>query len=196
MMEPTTWSENVILVDADYVDNVAFNLTVNFERMLARRIPPADMARWIVCMALDGGMPATPGGTQVVLLHAAAKTQLDNFVPAHFAQELDGKAFDDPHLGEFRISCVPVEGQVDMPTLYGQSLQVLAAEPSIKRLVLVPDMEHYAHEVRPLLPQLQGKEVTLLAMEPQTGRGFTQEILGYSLMSAMGIKGQEFGQAD
>ena len=78
-----------------------------------------------------------------------------------------------------------------MPTLYGQSLQVLAAEPSIKRLVLVPDMEHYFHEVRPLLTQLQGKEVTLLAMEPLTGRGFSQEILGYSLLSALGISSDE-----
>ena len=50
------WSENVILVDADYVDKVAFNLIVNFERMLGRRIPQADLARWIDCVALDGGI--------------------------------------------------------------------------------------------------------------------------------------------
>lgn len=31
-------SENVIIVDADYIDDVAFNLTLNFERMLDRRI--------------------------------------------------------------------------------------------------------------------------------------------------------------
>ena len=54
-IQDTKWSENVILVDADYVDKVAFNLTVNFERMIGRRIPKADMAKWIVCVALDGG---------------------------------------------------------------------------------------------------------------------------------------------
>ena len=27
-------SENIIIADADYVDSVAFNLIVNFERML------------------------------------------------------------------------------------------------------------------------------------------------------------------
>ena len=36
------WSENVIVADADYIDKVAFDLTVNFERMIGRRIPPAD----------------------------------------------------------------------------------------------------------------------------------------------------------
>jgi hypothetical protein len=50
------WSENVIIVDADYVDRVAFNLSVNFERMLMRRVPKADLARWIDCVALDGGV--------------------------------------------------------------------------------------------------------------------------------------------
>ena len=50
----TQWSRNVILVDGDYVDSVAFDLTVNFERMLGRRINKADTARWIDCIALDG----------------------------------------------------------------------------------------------------------------------------------------------
>ena len=39
-------NENVIIADANFVDKVAFDLTVNFERMLERRIPQADMARW------------------------------------------------------------------------------------------------------------------------------------------------------
>ena len=38
----TKWSRNIILVDGDYVDNVAFNLIVNFERMIGRRIQKAD----------------------------------------------------------------------------------------------------------------------------------------------------------
>ena len=56
------WSQNVIVADADYVDDVAFNLIVNFERMLGRRIPPADMARWAECIALDGGLRADGNG--------------------------------------------------------------------------------------------------------------------------------------
>ena len=53
-MEQQQWSENVIIVDADYVDKVAFNLIVNFERMLERRIPQADITKWVECIALDG----------------------------------------------------------------------------------------------------------------------------------------------
>ena len=50
------WSETVIIVDADFLDHVAFDLIVNFERMIGRRIPQADMAQWAVCAALDGGL--------------------------------------------------------------------------------------------------------------------------------------------
>lgn len=37
------WAENIILADAEHIDKVTFDLTVNFERMLGRRIPQADM---------------------------------------------------------------------------------------------------------------------------------------------------------
>ena len=66
----------MILVDADYVDKVAFNLIVNFERMLGRRIPQADIARWIDCVALDGGIREGEHETQVVLIHQKGRGSL------------------------------------------------------------------------------------------------------------------------
>ena len=89
------WSENVILADADYIDNVAFNFIVNFERMLGRRIPKADMAQWIDCVALDGGMRSGSNETQVVLIHGKHNDAMENFTPADYARELDGKAFSN-----------------------------------------------------------------------------------------------------
>ena len=76
LQEQTKWSENVILVDADYVDKVAFSLIVNFERMIGRRIPQADFAKWIDCIALDGGIREGEHETQVVLVHQKNKTSL------------------------------------------------------------------------------------------------------------------------
>ena len=94
------WSENVILIDADYVDKVAFNLIVNFERMLNRPIPKAGMALWADCVSLDGGLREGDNQTQVVLIHSKGKQQMENFEPSNFATDLSGKAFKD-HLGEF-----------------------------------------------------------------------------------------------
>ena len=35
------------------------------------------------------------------------------------------------------------------------------------------------------------KEITLFTMQPTAGRGFAQELLGYSLMAALGITAEE-----
>ena len=40
-------AHHTLLIDADYVERVAFDLIVNFERMLGRRIPPAPLADWL-----------------------------------------------------------------------------------------------------------------------------------------------------
>ena len=191
-MEKTRWSETVVLVDADYVDSVAFNLIVNFERMLNRPIPKADLSHWLVCVALDGGLKEGENDIQVVLVHCKEKEVLENFVPSVFETELDGKAFRDERLGEFKLSAVREEDVADADNLFMQSFMALADEKDIKRLILVPDMEQHGAKIRDVAARTDGKEVTLLVMEPQTGRGFRQEILGYSLMSAMGIRGEEF----
>ena len=195
---PETWSEAVILADADYIDRVAFDLIVNFERMLERRIPQADLARWIDCVALDGGMaptsnsqPPTPNTIQVILLHS--KPKLENFVPANFADELDGKAFYD-NLGEFCISCVPVEELTTMEDLFCDSLQHICQQPEVKRLMVIGD-ERYNDRIKTTLNNQQAPlTTTVFTMQPMPGGRFQQEILGFSLMAALGIRGEEINR--
>ncbi len=209
-MNDAKWCENVILVDAEYVDKVAFNLIVNFERMLGRRIPQADMARWLECAALDGGikpqqeqqaastfsdksegdvaMRPAPATIQVVLLHQNSK--MENFVPGDFAA-LDGKAFSG-EVGEFMISCVPVEEMVTMDDLFIDSMQIISNAAEVKRLIVVPDAEHIYNKVRQGLRHADDeKRITVLTMQPMEGGNFRQEILGYSLMAALGIRSEE-----
>ena len=187
-MKETNWSENVILVDADYVDKVAFDLTVNFERMIGRRIPKADMAQWLECIALDGGLREGDHQTQVVLMHQ--QKEMDNFQPGNYA-ELDGKAFCG-RLGEFLISSVKVEELTTMDDLFIDSMQVLSNAAEVKRLIVVPNAEHIYNKVREGLRHADDeKRITVLAMQPMEGGHFRQEILGYSLMAALGIKADE-----
>ena len=195
-MNNTKWSEIVILVDAEYVDKVAFDLIVNFERMLGRRIPQADMAQWLECIALDGGLRPTansqkPTATcQVVLIHDKGHQQMDNFLPGKFA-DLDGKAFSG-QLGEFLISCVQVEEMVTKDDLYIDSLQIIANAAEVKRLMVVADSDRIYNKVREALRKADpDKHITVFAMQPMTSGNFRQEILGYSLMAALGIKSAE-----
>ena len=195
-MNNTKWSEIVILVDAEYVDKVAFDLIVNFERMLGRRIPQADMAQWLECIALDGGLRSTansqkPTATcQVVLIHDRNRQQMDNFQPGKFA-DLDGKAFSG-QLGEFLISCVQVEEMVTKDDLYVDSLQIIANAAEVKRLMVVADSDRIYNKVREALRQADpDKHITVFAMQPMPNGNFRQEVLGYSLMAALGIKSEE-----
>lgn len=191
----TDWSENVILADGDYIDKVAFDLTVNFERIIGRRIPKADFARWTDCVALDGGIREGDNSTQVILIHDKRHTRMENFIPGEYDSELDGKAFQD-NLGEFRISTVRTEDMITGAELFVEALEVLCASGSVRRLMVVPDAEKIYGQVRDTLRRAddERQRVTVFAMQPMPGGNFRQEILGYSLMSALGIKSDELEQ--
>ena len=192
-LQTVRWSENVILADADYIDRVAFNLIVNFERMLGRRIPQADIARWIDCVALDGGIREGEHETLVVLIHQKGKQGLENFMPSSY-EELNGKAFKD-HLGEFAISAYPIEQTPGGEDFFTEVLELVTAQKEVKRVMVIPNLEDSIiyNKVREALRRVDDEEkrVTLFAMQPLTGGNYRQEILGYSLMAALGIKGEE-----
>lgn len=197
-METANWSENVILVDADYVDKVAFDLIVNFERMLGRRIPQADLARWIDCVALDGGLrpldasTASARSTQVVFVHSKDRAALKNFQPGSYADELNGMAFKD-QLGEFAMSAYPVEDLVAHDDYFLDIVQTVCSQPEVQRVMIVPDADHIYNKVRDVLNRMDDdqKKITVFAMQPMPGGAFRQEILGYSLMAALGIRSEE-----
>lgn len=191
--QPVKWSENVIIVDAEYIDRVVFNLTVNFERMLGRRIPPADLARWIDCVALDGGLRPGEHETQVVLIHEKDSKGLENFAPSEYELSLHGKAFKD-QLGEFVISAVPVEAMTTKNDLLLDVVSLTLPEKEVKRIIIIPNGEDetLGRQLRNTLQQAdEEKHITVLAMEPIVGGNFKQEILGYSLLQALGIRADE-----
>ena len=187
------WSENVIIVDADYVDRVAFDLIVNFERMIGRRIHKADLAKWIDCVALDGGLREGEHDTQVVLIHDKKQAALDNFVPANYDEELNGKAFKD-HLGEFTVSSFPVEDITTATDFFLDTVAMVCAQKEVKRVMIIPDAENRAlyADLRHTLQRVDDeKRIRVFAMQPMEGGNFRQEILGYSLMNALGIRAEE-----
>ena len=187
------WSENVVIIDADYVDRVAFDLIVNFERMIGRRIHKADLAKWIDCVALDGGLREGEHDTQVVLIHDKKQVALDNFVPASYDDELNGKAFKD-HLGEFTVSSFPVEDITTATDFFLDTVAMVCAQKEVKRVMIIPDAENRAlyADLRHTLQRVDDeKRITVFAMQPMEGGNFRQEILGYSLMNALGIRAEE-----
>jgi hypothetical protein len=65
-------------------------------------------------------------------------------------------------------------------------------QKEVKRVMVIPEESLY-NNVRDIVRKAEDdlKRVTVFAMQPMTGGGFCQEILGYSLMAALGIRGDE-----
>lgn len=189
-MQESKWAPTVVLVDADYLDSVALDLTVNFERMLNRRIAEGDLCHWLDCLALDGGLRPGNNNVQVHFLHTKEKNALKHFTPSRFEEDLNGLSFDD-NLGKFSLFAFPVENVVSADEFFLQSLTMLADAKEINRLLVVGDMRAYSEGIKEVCSQTDGKEITLFTMEPMAGKGFKAEILGYSLMAALGISADE-----
>ena len=187
----TEWASNVILVDVDWLDKVVFDMTVNFERMLMRRIPKADLSQWVDYIALDGGLRPGRNNIQVLIVYDAGKFILQNCIPSDLKLELNGKAFND-NLGEFSFASFPVETDlVSKEDFMIQCAETLLSEKKVKHLMLVPNMELCSDGLRHVLKDNKGKDVTLFTLEPVVGFHCTQEILTYSLLATLGINSAE-----
>jgi hypothetical protein len=189
-------SENIILADADYLDYVAFQLSVQFERMIGRRIPKADLSQWAVDVALDGGLRADGKAheTQLILVHEKQNPKMDNFTPSIYDTELNGQAFNDDKLGEFLVNAYPVGDVVSKDDYILDTVNMVLGHDEVKRLMIIPNGEQgsiYEEVAGALRDAPEDKHITLFAMQPMPGGNFRQEILGYSLMNALGIKSDE-----
>ncbi len=189
-------SENIILADADYIDYVAFQLSVQFERMIGRRIGKADLSQWAVDIALDGGLreDGKPHETQLVLVHEKHTARLENFNPSAFETELNGQAFNDKNLGEFLVNSYAASDKFSKDDYILDTISMILVHDEVKRLMVVPNGEEgpiYEEIANSLRNAPEDKHITLFAMQPMPGGNFRQEILGYSLMNALGIKSEE-----
>ena len=189
--EKAQWQENVVLVDADFMDRLIFEVTVQMERMLFRPLPKLDIAQWLDYVALDGGLRPGPNKVQALFIYSKEKAILKNMLPANLKEELDGKAFSD-NLGEFTLSSFPVEAEVvSSGQLFIQSVEALLSSNKVKKVMLVADMPEYGAELGKLLRETNEKDVTLFVLQQETGLRVVQEMLSYSITAALGVKGNE-----
>ena len=189
-MQNNKWAPAVVLIDAAYLDRVAEDLTRNFSRMIGRPISKADLCHWLDCIALDSGLRPGNNDLQAHFLYPKEMKSLNYFEPSRFDDDLNGLSFDD-NLGHFSLFAFPLEEVVRTDEFFLQSLTMLADAQEIKHLMVVADMKAYGTDVVKICQQTDGKQITLFSMEPISGEGFKPEILGYSLMAALGISADE-----
>ena len=185
-------AKNVILVDSSYIDKIAFDFTVNFERILERRVSKADLALWLDCISLDAGLEPGDNDIQVIFLYKQDQDVLNNFQPSNMKEDIDGKAFRD-NLGEFGMEAYPIaENITSAGEQFVETLRVLLDAEAVKNILIVPDMETYGEKVKDILNKNTKKRAVLFAIQPQTGLGFNLQQLGFSVVHALGIRSEEF----
>ena len=188
-MEDKKVKENILLVDVRALDRTAGHLRRFMSRQLSRELPVADLADWIVCCAMDAGWHQPErqcGMKRVVFVRPCGQTQLQHFHPGLLTQEVDGKAFSDPLLGEVCMSVVVEESSFQGKTLYVQCVETLLADDAGHRLTLVADTERYGDELEHAVGAGRTR-VAMVGMQPVAMTGVEQVQMGFALLHAMGL---------
>lgn len=156
-----------LLIDAAYLDEVARNLAAHFQPDAA---PTADLCRWLDCVALDAGLLPGQNEVQVIFIHAQEQERLAHFLPACFAEELDGKAFND-NIAEFTLQSIAVEPIVSLQQMLADCCELMVEQHCDKTVI-----------VSALSPEGAPGHI-LCNMQPTA-----PIVLGYSVMAALGIQ--------
>jgi len=181
----------VIIVDADYLDRTALGIAAYFGPKVGRHIEPADMAVWAECAALDGGLREGNNLTRVVLIHEKSTHRLRGFTPSDIKSELDDKAFSG-RLGEFWFAAVPTEDVIGKTKLCIDMATHFCFGRETDRVIIVADTRETLDTLRPMLHDApKEKQITLFGMEKLPEGNYRSEIIGFSLLHALGIKAEE-----
>lgn len=149
-----------------------------------------------MCIALDGGLREGEHETQVVLIHDKKSLAMKNFHPSNYEKDLNAQAFKDDKLGEFIFASYPTEEKmVGKDEFLVEVARTVCNTKEVKRVMVIPNSEDgdAYDKLRDMLRKVDDddKRITLFAMQPMPGGNFRQEILGYSLMNALGISAKE-----
>ena len=104
-------------------------------------------------------------------------------------------------LGEFSFMAVPSEGFVSRGDLYLDLLQIVLNTAEVKKLIVVPFNEEYGKEVENVLRECalenaghkeEAKDIVYFRMEEPAAPAVCRwEMLGYPLMSVLGIRSED-----
>ncbi len=183
-------AKHIIIVDTAAFDEVAFDIIVNFERMLNRRIPNVDMGKWLYAAACDGKFPIN---SEPILALFLKKKGVEVFQHLNFnciSTDNNVGAVDIDGLN-FHIEFEEYEGSADHALIETiEKVFATATYESVENLVCVPG-EDIAQYTARILSEKRNIRSTVLTQETLRGGGFSQEFLSCSISYALGVTDKE-----
>jgi hypothetical protein len=186
------FEENVMLLDATYLDGLVGQLSVALGERLGRKLPPAELSVWLECMALDGGLrPGDDLCIQVLLIYDQHAPRLQHLQPADLKSDLNDKAFRST-LGEFVVNSYPSSEFASRTDFFVEALKLVADSKEVRRILAVPDAACMADAKDTLEKAAKAqtpKEGKLFGLSPVDSPMY--ETLAFSLLQALGVKSEE-----
>jgi hypothetical protein len=190
MEQKMQWSENVILVDADFLDSLVQDFITNFERMINRPLGKLDLCHWLDCLLLDVEVKEGEHDNFVAFLHKKGNKGLKFVNPGDFKEFLSEKAFKD-RLGEFSLGSFPIEDIVSRGEFMNDALKAAMESDKTQHVLVIADMDAYGTQICKTANGETKAQVTLFTMRLIPSGKYKQQILGYSVMSGLGIRSDE-----
>lgn len=192
------FAENVILMDAAYIDKVTGNLITHFSRIIDRTLPNADLSLFLEAISLDAGIrpeedkEVANRTIQVIIVYDGKSKKLTNIIPQDVEKSLNNVAFKSK-LGEFTLNAFTPQNMVSKGEFFIETLKLLVDAKEVKHLMLVADEQGYIEDVYRLLKDNKQKEqVTVFGMNPpKQEQNVDWEMLGFAVLRALGIKSNE-----
>ena len=168
-------SETVMVIDVAYLNFVINDLRKYFEPLLGRSLQTVDLALFTMYLAMDAGLKGSDNDVQVLLVYDKQSGKLEHCLPSDLKNELDGVAFK-ASLGEFSFMAVPSEGFVPFNEEYGKEVENVLRECAL---------ENAGHKE-------EAKDIVYFRMEEPAAPAVCRwEMLGYPLMSVLGIRSED-----
>ena len=198
MAENVKLAENVILVDVAYFNDVVKDLKRYFELQLGRPLQNIYVEEWASYLALDSGVRDKDNNIEVLFVQDSQSNRWVHCDPSDVNKDLNGVGYTN-QLGEFTFTSVSSEGLVPRANLYLDLLNIALNSADVKRLMLVPFIDDYGAKLMEVLDEYlrnadteNSKRLFLFNMdEPAHPLGCKWDLLGYSMMRALGIKAEE-----
>lgn len=190
--EKLKFAPTVVLIDAVGLNRTGTDIARHFTPVVGRELPKADLAILLECMALDIGLQPDAHQVQVLFVFDGNEPRMDFCMPSHLENELNNVGFKSG-LGEFSLYAFQPSGMATREELFTETLLLLGESKDVRRILLVPDTETYGNDWWKVANGLKEKEsVTLFGMNPpQEETAFRFEMLGFSILQALGIRADE-----
>lgn len=190
------FAKSVMLIDVAFLNSVISDLRSHFSRILGRELQTIDLSALVSYIALDAGISQEAlQQIQVLLIYDDLSAKILYTQPSDVENELNDVAFRN-ELGEFSFYSFRPEQFISVSDFFAESFRIIASDKNVCKLWTVGELSEQILEDGAISKGfLSSKEIVMFRMsEPAATENFRWELLGYPVMRALGIRGDELSE--